>query len=65
MSTEARMWRVVCNRCKGRGHFGRDCPNKDNKSSKAKTFEPALGEAEAALEPVNGPSPSLRAGARA
>jgi hypothetical protein len=41
------MWRVVCNRCKGRGHFGRNCPCKNTPS----TFEADLdfeAEAEAA-----------------
>lgn len=41
------MHRVVCNRCKQRGHFGRNCPNKDFKLNKAETFETAVGEAEA------------------
>ena len=41
------MWRVVCSRCKGRGHFGRNCPCKNTPS----TFEADLdfeAEAEAA-----------------
>ena len=47
MKDDARMHRVVCNRCKGREHFGRDCPNKDFKQNKAEPFETAVGEAEA------------------
>ena len=47
MKDDVRMHRVMCNRCKQRGHFGRNCPNKDFKLNKAETFGTAVGEAEA------------------
>ena len=46
-TTDVRMSRVVCNRCKGRGHFGRNCPHQDQHFPPKQTFETAVGEAEA------------------
>ena len=48
MSKDARMWRVVCNRCKGRGHFGRNCPHQAQLFPSKQSFESNDVEAEAA-----------------
>ena len=51
MKDDARMHRVVCNRCKARGHFGRDGPskNQDPETLEADTVE-ARAEATRARE---------------
>ena len=53
---DARMWRVMCNACKGRGHFGRNCPFKDNDNKEPVSLEAASSEAraEAAAERERG-----------
>ena len=47
MKADARMSRVVCNRCKARGHFGRNCPKHIHQDQGPETFEADVVEAEA------------------